>query len=104
MERASAFGGRSPAVLGFLGTIAFRCEGPVHGGWIVLDLLGFSRQNLDLSMGCEASAEEIFLAALPLSERPPERSRACFWPMRKAGLVMGESVTCLLFFRKRLSH
>jgi hypothetical protein len=54
-------------------------------------------------MGYEASAEEIFLAALPWREWPRKGARVV-WPMRKAGLVMGKSVTRLLLFRKRLSR
>jgi hypothetical protein len=53
-------------------------------------------------MGYEAWAEEIFLAPSLWRERPRNGARV-LWPMRKAGPVMGESVTRLLFFRKRLS-
>jgi hypothetical protein len=40
--------------LGFLGAWPFCGEGPVQGGWIVLDFLGFSRPNRDFSIGYEA--------------------------------------------------
>jgi hypothetical protein len=53
-------------------------------------------------MGYEAWAEEFFLA-LSLWREWPRNAAHVVWPMRKAGLVMGESVTRLLFFRKRLS-
>jgi hypothetical protein len=34
-----------------LGAWLFRCEDPDNEGWISLDFLGFSRPNLDFSMG-----------------------------------------------------
>jgi hypothetical protein len=46
--------------------------------------------------------EEIFLALSSWRE-PPRKEALMVWPMRKAGLVMAESVTLLLVFRKRLS-
>ena len=38
----------------FLARGPFRSEGPAPEGWIVLDFLGFSRQNRDFSMGYAA--------------------------------------------------
>ena len=38
----------------FLALGRFTAKGPVHEPWIVLDFLGFSRPNLDLSMGYAA--------------------------------------------------
>jgi len=81
-------GGRSLAVLGFLGAIAFRREGPVYGGWIFLDFLGFSRLNRDFSMGYEARGGEDFSRAPPWREWP-RNGALVVWPTRKAGLVMG---------------
>ena len=43
--------------------------------------------------------EEIFLALSPWRERP-RNGALVVWPMRKAGPVMGESITWLLVFRK----
>jgi hypothetical protein len=40
--------------LGFLSSSPFRRESPACEPWIVLDFLGFSRPNLDLSMGYAA--------------------------------------------------
>jgi hypothetical protein len=40
--------------LDFLGSWLFCSEGPPDVGWIVLDFLGFSRPNLDSSMGYTA--------------------------------------------------
>jgi hypothetical protein len=34
----------------FLASARFLEKAPVYGGWILLDFLGFSRLNLDLSM------------------------------------------------------
>ena len=50
--------------LGFLGARPFRCEYPARGGWIILDFLGFSRPNRDLSMGYTASTAKNFSRAL----------------------------------------
>jgi hypothetical protein len=36
---------------GFLGIGPFRSENPDYEGWISLNFLGFSRPNLDLSIG-----------------------------------------------------
>jgi hypothetical protein len=35
----------------FLAPGRFAAKTPIHGYWIFLDFLGFSRPNLDLSMG-----------------------------------------------------
>jgi hypothetical protein len=53
-------------------------------------------------MGYEARGGEDFSRAPPWLEWPRNGARV-LWPMRKAGLVMGESVTFLLFLRNRLS-
>ena len=46
--------------LGFLGTSHLGAETPGFGGWISLDFLGFSRPNLDLSMGYAGFSSENF--------------------------------------------
>jgi hypothetical protein len=51
--------------LGFLGPRRFAVKIPVYEGWISLDFLGFSRQNLDFSMGYERKALENISRALP---------------------------------------
>jgi hypothetical protein len=52
--------------LGFLGRWPFRRESPSQERWIFLDFLGFSRSNLDLSMGYAGfSSEEISRTLLP---------------------------------------
>jgi hypothetical protein len=54
-SRFNAFSAAGDAVrrpgLGFLDSSLFRCEDPNYEGWISLDFLGFSRPNLDLSVG-----------------------------------------------------
>ena len=51
---------RRPAILvrslglGFLGGSPFAAKTPADEGWIYLGFLGFSRPNLDLSMGYAA--------------------------------------------------
>jgi hypothetical protein len=63
--------------LGFLGPSLFRSENPDSGGWIVLDFLGFSRPNLDLSMGyTEKSSKEIFATFVPLEHPSGGRKAA----------------------------
>ena len=69
-----AFGGRSPAVLGFLGPIAFRCEGPRSWG---LDCLGFPwilSSESRLFNGLRGIGGGDFSRALPLAGAAPERS------------------------------
>jgi hypothetical protein len=58
--------------LGFVGTSPFRRETQVFRGWILLDFLGFSRLNRDLSMGYEEKTTNFFLGAL--SGNPPGNS------------------------------
>jgi hypothetical protein len=53
--------------LGFLGPSRFCPARPENKAWISLDFLGFSRQNLDFSMGYAGfSAKKISRALLPL--------------------------------------
>jgi hypothetical protein len=63
--------------LGFLGPWPFRCENPVHEGWIVLDFLGFSRSNQDFSMGYAARNTETFFSALFPSVERRHNERVC---------------------------
>jgi hypothetical protein len=57
-------GSARPARLGFLGSSPFRGERPHFEGWILLDFLGFSSQNLDLSMGYAGKASNVFFEAV----------------------------------------
>jgi hypothetical protein len=50
--------------LDFLGAPPSRDERPVYEGWILLDFLGLSRPNRDLSMGYTAKSAENFSLAL----------------------------------------
>jgi hypothetical protein len=87
--------------LGFLEPIAFRRKGPRLWG---LDFLGFpwilSSESRLFNGLLGMKQEGIFLALSPWRERP---RNGVVWPMRKAGLIMAESVPWLLVFRKRLS-
>jgi hypothetical protein len=51
--------------LGFLGVGCFAAKIPVFAYWIPLDFLGFSRQNLDFSMGYAGFSRKKFFTALP---------------------------------------
>jgi hypothetical protein len=56
--------------LDFLGRRPFRRKNVDYAGWICLDFLGFSRPNLDLSMGYTGKTAEIFsLGFLPSVSR-----------------------------------
>jgi hypothetical protein len=82
-------GGRSAvrrSGLGFLGTSRFAAKTLGFGGCKSLDFLGFSRPNLDLSMGYTSFSAEDFSTAL-LSSRKRRRNGGPTIP--HAG-VMGE--------------
>jgi hypothetical protein len=87
--------------LGFLGASPFRRENPAYEGWISLDFLGFSRQNLDLSMGCAGFSAKVFSWALSWREKP-EREPAVE-AMRKGGTVHGTSLLQFLIVSNQLS-
>jgi hypothetical protein len=71
--------------LGFLGAGRFVAKTPGNGYWILLDFLGFFRQNLDFSMGYTGfSREKIFNAACP--GEPPERGTRAVEVMRICGI------------------
>jgi hypothetical protein len=69
--------------LEFLGPRLFRFENPDLGGCISLDFLGFSRPNLDLSMGyAEFSLKKFFVALLPFGafgEPGPKAAGEAVW-------------------------
>jgi hypothetical protein len=60
-----AFVGRHRSVWVFLGPPHLAAKTPVYEGWNSLDFLGFSRQNLDLSMGYAGFSTDILSRALP---------------------------------------
>jgi hypothetical protein len=87
--------------LGFLETGLFPRESKEFSYWILLDFLGFSRPNLDLSMGYEDFRGENFSRALS----PRHKTH---WDGRRrsshaAGrIVHGAILTRFLIFFKRL--
>jgi hypothetical protein len=87
--------------LDFLSAWPFRCEGPAYECWIVLDFLGFSRPNLDFSMGYAACRRKLISRAL--FRRRSAGTGACGLGMRKRRIVHGASLTQFLFICKRLS-
>jgi len=58
----------------FLGCGCFVLKTPSQGGWKSLDFLGFSRPNLDLSMGYERFSRIIFRRAFSRTSRSPRRA------------------------------
>jgi hypothetical protein len=61
---------RLPSVdLGFLARRLFRRKTARHEPWIYLDLLGFSRRNLDFSMGYNGFSRTGFFRSLSLAVR-----------------------------------
>jgi hypothetical protein len=58
---------RRPTIWVFLGPSPFAAKALAYEGWIVLDFLGFSRQDLDLSMGYVAFWDNNFLSAFSLT-------------------------------------
>ena len=63
-----------PVDLGFLGASPFLCESPGYVCWISLDFLGFSRQNLDFSMGYEESSRYFFRMGFSRRSEASERA------------------------------
>jgi hypothetical protein len=84
--------------LGFLGSSRFAAKTPDFGGWILLDFLGFSRENLDLSIGY-ADFSQFFLFPF-LATDPPER-RSPFGA-RKGRSCSSAQPNPLRIFRKKL--
>src|SRR5215471_11364929 len=62
--------------LGFLGLSPFRRKSPDFKPWIFLDFLGFSRPNLDFSMGYEDKSAKDFSSRSPV-RRQGRRPRSC---------------------------
>jgi hypothetical protein len=76
--------------LGFLGSWLFRCENPDYESWISLDFLGFSRPNIDFSMGYVGFlAEENFSRSFAAGAAPGQepvflRCRNAVWLIEQA--------------------
>jgi hypothetical protein len=68
---ASLVGKRRSADLAFLGSRRFAAKTPDFAYWILLDFLGFSRPNRDLSMGCAGISAGAFTRPRALSAKPP---------------------------------
>jgi hypothetical protein len=85
--------------LGFLGGRPFVAKTPDYRGWICLDFLGFSRPNLDLSMGYVEKAWKIFSRA-----SPPNVSGAATggygFGRRKRRIAHKASLTYILIFQQ----
>ena len=73
--------------LGFLGAWLFCRESHAYEGWNSLEILGFSRLNLDLSMGYEGKSRKGFSRALPWREVAGTVPRV----RKGAGLDMGQA-------------
>jgi hypothetical protein len=56
--------------LGFLGTSPFCSKDPNFGGWNSLDFLGFSRADLDLSIGYEGKSRKVFSSRFCRRKQP----------------------------------
>jgi hypothetical protein len=59
--------------LGFLGGSLFLRKTQDYEGWKSLDFLGFSRPNLDLSMGYAGFSGNFFLAPFVAAKAPSRR-------------------------------
>ena len=95
-------GGWSGGVWVFLAPRHLALETPVFGGWKSLDFLGFSRPNLDLSMGYARFSREKFFARLFPWRRHDAATGAAVEAIRKRGIVHGVSLPRLLIFCKQL--
>jgi hypothetical protein len=86
--------------LGFLGLRPFCLETVVFRYWILLDFLGFSRQNQDFSMGYDRFIKKtVFSRALYLAlDAPDGNIRHCVDGCR---IVHRRSIDLILIFRKK---
>src|ERR1700729_1238287 len=73
----------------FLAPGHFAAKTPADECWIVLDFLGFSRSNLDFSMGYEDFTGKNFSLSLSAGAETPEREPAVL-ACGRAGLFMGQ--------------
>ena len=87
----------------FLAARRFAAKTPVKAYWICLDFLGFSRQNLDFSMGYTGSGEKFFFRA-PFAFGSGSAAEApAVEAMRKGGIIHGASLIIFLIYGKQLS-
>jgi hypothetical protein len=91
-----------PVIWVFLARSRFAAETAVHNYWILLDFLGFSRPNLDFSMGYTGFSLKKFSRPLPWTFEPPERTAAD--EVCKGRLVHAASLTLFLILRNWLSR
>jgi len=84
--------------LGFLGSRPFRREVPDGTYWILLDFLGFSRLNLDFSMGYADFSQAGFFARLAPRDVSRARRRASLSACGTAWSLMGEDLTAISDF------
>src|SRR3984957_146613 len=84
----------------FLAPSHFAAKTPADECWIVLDFLGFSRPNLDFSMGYEDFSGKNF--SLSLSAGGDAGTGTCGLSLRKGRIVHGASLIHFLIFCKRL--
>jgi hypothetical protein len=88
--------------LGFLGTSRFAAKTPDYEGWIPLDFLGLSRQNLDLSMGyTRFSVVVVFPSRFCRLETAVEAAAPRFG-MRKGRTVHGASLALFPIFSNKM--
>ena len=74
----------------FLAAGHFAAKTPADECWIVLDFLGFSRQNLDFSMGYGAFSGKNFSLSLSAGAETPGTG-ACGLSLRKGRIVHGQA-------------
>ena len=94
----------SGAIWVFLAWARFAAESSRPDYWILLDFLGFSRQNLDFSMGyAEFWGKEFFAGApVPMTPAGPE-SEARSRQAEGRGMLMGQSLPRFPIISKKLS-
>ena len=94
--------GSSDAVWMFLAAGCFAAKRPDYAYWILLDFLGFSRQNRDLSMGYETFSAKNF--SRPLPRRRERRGREHpVEGIRKRRIIHGASLSWFLILCNHLS-
>ena len=88
--------------LDFLGPSLFRSEDPAYEGWISLDFLGFSRHNLDLSIGYADKIGKYFLVRFWWRSKRSGRGPSVVG-MRTSRICHAASLAEILIFLNRLS-
>jgi hypothetical protein len=85
--------------LGFLEAGRFAAKIPENDYWILLDFLGFSRQNRDFSMGYADLGRKIFLASFSARDEWNVRVEA----MRKGGICSCGKTSLISDFRQSIA-